>query len=173
MTAAHEPGKRAAFESGLDLARPLEGPRPMKRPLATTMGAVLVGLRVIAGFAWLGALALVWEGLVADAELVQVDDPAVAGWVLVAIVGVGSLFLLAQFAVAWFVYRGANWARILVMSIATLSVLSSGVEYFAGGNDITFETTLVTLALDILVLLALSSRAARDYARRGRGTVAG
>jgi hypothetical protein len=54
------------------------------------------------------------------------------------------------------------------MIFATLSITAAAIDYFADGADITIRTTLVTLALDILVLLALSSRAARAYARRPR-----
>ena len=53
------------------------------------------------------------------------------------------------------------------MILATLSIVVSWLDYVAG-QEITIRTTLVTLALDILVLLALSSRAARAYAQRPR-----
>ena len=66
------------------------------------------------------------------------------------------------------VYFGNNAARLAVMIVATLSITLAATDYFTGGEDITLRTTLVTLALDILVLLALSSRAARAYARRPR-----
>ena len=49
-----------------------------------------------------------------------------------------------------------------------VSVASAAIGYFANGEEITIRTTLLTLALDILVLLALSSRDARAWARRPR-----
>jgi hypothetical protein len=54
------------------------------------------------------------------------------------------------------------------MVFATLSITLSAIDYFGADAEITLRTTLITLALDILVLLALSSRNARAYARRPR-----
>ncbi|GLI27073.1 hypothetical protein ARHIZOSPH14_13150 [Agromyces rhizosphaerae] len=163
------PAKRAAFEPTPELIRPVPGPGPSRRPLTTSLGAMLVVLRVVAGFAWLGGIALIWNELTADIELdLTVDDPAAFTVALVMILVVGAAVLVFELGVAWFVYRGANWARIVVMVVATLSVLGSAIEFFTGEQDIALDTTLVTLALDILILLALSSRSARDYARRDR-----
>ncbi len=50
----------------------------------------------------------------------------------------------------------------------TVSIITAAVGYFANGEEITVRTTLVTLALDILVLLALSSRPSRAWSRRPR-----
>ncbi len=164
-----EPAKRAAFEPTPELIRPVPGPAPTRRPLTTSLGAVLVVLRVLAGFAWLGGLALLWPELTADVELdLTFDDPAAFTVALIVILAIGALVLVFELGVAWFVYRGANWARIVVMVVATLSVTGSAIEYFTGDQDIRLDTTLLTLALDILILLALSSRSARDYARRDR-----
>jgi hypothetical protein len=52
------------------------------------------------------------------------------------------------------------------MLYAVVSISGAFVTWCVGGEDIRVETTLVTLSLDILVLLALSSRQAAAYARR-------
>ncbi|MFF2388775.1 hypothetical protein [Agromyces sp. NPDC058104] len=166
-------GKRPAYESPGDLARPSEPARPsMRRPAATVFGAVLVVLRVVAGVVWLLALAVQWRqvlegdfGIELDGD---VDAQTVSDVGLVLILVGGGIVLAIELVLAVLVYRGSNWARITVMVFATISITWSAVDYFGGDAEITLRTTLVTLALDILVLLALSSRNARAYARRRR-----
>lgn len=174
-SAAIEVGKRAAFESLARLAeRDAEGtPRPeaSRRPVATALGALLIVVRVLLGVIWLLALTAQWPGLVANELDVHIDDvsDAQAAQLLLQIVLVGGgLVLLAELVFAWLVFRGSNWARITVMVVAILSTLVSAIDYFGGDAEITIRTTLLTLAVDILVLLALSSRSARAYARRPR-----
>ncbi|MET0784997.1 MAG: LssY C-terminal domain-containing protein [Leifsonia flava] len=165
--------KRAAFESSLDLARPVAAAPTAKRPSTITMGAVLIVLRVIGGSAWLVQLATEWDGIVNDVT-VDVDgvDPAdvpgIEHLLLWVIVGIGVLVLVVELSVVLLVYRGVNWARMLVLVFATLGIVVAAVDVAAGGEGITLRTTLITLSLDILVLLALSSRSARAYSRRER-----
>ena len=66
------------------------------------------------------------------------------------------------------VFLGLNWPRIVVMTISTFSISASFVTWWVGDQEITLQTTFLTIALDILVMLALSSRSARAYARRPR-----
>jgi len=166
------PRKRAAYEPPVLLAQPVQPPPSMPRPAATTLGAILVMLRVLAGVIWLVALAITWRQVVYDEAGLAVvpgseEDHALNG-VLIAILVVGGLGLLVVAVFGLSVYRGSNVARLLVMTFTTLSITAAAIDYFAGGEDITIRTTLLTLSLDILVMLALSSRAARAYARRPR-----
>lgn len=163
--------KRPAFESPVVLAEPVTPPAAMRRPAATSFGAVLVVLRVVAGIVWLIALALQWDDILQDGEVALDLPSSEAGTVdalLLVIVGVGVVVLLIEIGLAVAVYFGSNAARLTVMIFATLSITISAIDYFGEDAEITLRTTLVTLALDILVLLALSSRAARAYARRPR-----
>ncbi len=163
--------KRPAFEPPAALAAPVAPPPSMRRPAATAMGALLVVLRVIAGVVWLLALAFQWNGILERDLGLGVDDVeerAASDAVLAVVLVVGGVVLAIDLALAVLVYLGSNAARLAVMIFATLSITVAAVDYFGGGADITVRTTLVTLALDILVLLALSSRAARAYARRPR-----
>jgi len=49
-----------------------------------------------------------------------------------------------------------------------VSILLSFADYALNGARITLRTSLVSVTLDILILLALSSTAARHYARAAR-----
>ena len=77
------------------------------------------------------------------------------------------IWLTFYLVLAWLVWRGVNWARIASMMLATVSILVPFIDWWRSGLDISLRTTLLSLSLDILILLALSSRAARAYARRG------
>ncbi|GAA1518574.1 hypothetical protein GCM10009761_21270 [Agromyces terreus] len=167
-----DPRKRAAFESPAALARPVEVEPTMARPTAITLGSVLVVLRALAGVVWLITLAVTWRPVLRDefgfdpAPGTEDDQGLTA--LLIAILVVGALGLLVVLLFGLAVYRGSNVARLLVMAFASSSITIAAIDYFAGDEEITVRTTLLTLALDILVLLALSSRAARAYARRPR-----
>ncbi|GAA2449898.1 LssY C-terminal domain-containing protein [Agromyces soli] len=164
--------KRAAFEPLARLAdRDAERAalaRVQRRPVATSLGALLIVVRVLLGVIWLIGLYVQWPTVVRELDLVAdgVSEGEVSAFVLWTIVVVGVIVLLAELVFAWLVFRGSNWARITVMVVAILSTLVSAVDYFGGDAEITIRTTLLTLAVDILVLLALSSRSARAYARR-------
>lgn len=163
--------KRPAFEPPAVLVERVAPPPDMRRPAATVMGALLVFLRVVAGVVWLVSLALQWDRVVQDLG-VDIDpgtlDAEGMDALLVVILVLGGIVLAIDLAFAVLVYLGNNVARLAVMIFATLSITVAAIDYFGGDEEITIRTTLLTLALDILVLLALSSRAARDYARRPR-----
>jgi len=164
--------KRPAFESHGELVSPAPVAPSMRRPVATTFGAVLVVLRVLAGVVWLVSLAVQWRQVLIEDLGVPLDSDASAdagsNAVLTLVLVAGGSVLAVELVLALLIYRGSNWARITVMVFATLSVAWSAVDYFGADAEITLRTTLITLALDILVLLALSSRNARAYARRPR-----
>ena len=163
--------KRPAFEPPSELVAPVVPPPDMRRPAATVFGALLVVCRVVAGAVWLVALAVQWDDIVRDELHIEVDGASEAeatGAFLAIFVGVGCAVLVIDLMLAVLVYRGNNAARLAVMIFATISIIVAAIDYFGEGTEITIRTTLITLALDILVLLALSSRAARAYARRPR-----
>ena len=164
--------KRAAFESPAALAQRVESPLSMRRPTATMLGSVLVVLRALAGVVWLVAQAVTWRDVLRDqVGFDPVPDSAddrgiTALLVVILVIGGAGLLMVVLFGLA--VYRGSNVARLLVMAFTTVSITTAAIDYFAGNDEITIRTTLLTLSLDILVMLALSSRAARAYARRPR-----
>lgn len=85
-----------------------------------------------------------------------------------AIVG-AVVFLLVGAAVdgvlAWAVLRGHNWARIWLMSVSVFSTALAFLSHAAASPGLS-PKQLVPVAGSILVLLALSSHASREYAAR-------
>ena len=161
---AYEPARRLLERPGFD--------PEMRRPLSIVAGAGIVLLRVIAGVFWLAALAVEWPSLVdsADIELegVMVGPDTVSGSLAIVLI-IGGLGLAVEALLAVLIYRGVNWARVVVMGYAVVSICISFGAWWAEDQEITINTTFVTLALDILVLLALSSRDSAAYARRNEG----
>ncbi|WP_460772876.1 hypothetical protein [Microbacterium sp. GXF7504] len=164
-----EPRKRPAFESPARLAQRPEADPTMKRPISTVAGAVLVFLRVAAGLLWMLALTLRWPELVhaVDAQLDGVSlDADELGLGLGVIWAVAGVVLGIDLALGVLILLGFNTPRVIVMLFAVVSTTSAFVAWWATGQEIHIDTTLLTVALDILVLLALSSRSAAAYARR-------
>lgn len=164
--------KRPAFEppDRLVAAAPVDPAAP--RPAATTAGAVLVLLAAAADAVAVAALGASWPGVVAEVVGTAPTDADVrrlaeAG--IVVVLAVGALTALVQVALAVLILRGRNWPRVLVMAIATLSISATFVGWWLGGSEIRLSGTLVALAFDILILLALSSRDAAAYAHRDGG----
>jgi len=163
------PQKRPAYEPAKRLLKPPRYDPGMKRPISTIAGTGLILLRVLAGVVVLAGIATGWDALLSDPDSVlEGFDPSPAGaqaalWFVLA---AGATVLLIDLLFAVFVYRGHNWARVIVMIIAVGSISTSFVAWWAQGQEITIDTTYVSLSLDILVLLALSSRSAAAYARR-------
>jgi hypothetical protein len=164
------PRKRAAFEP---LAAPVSRDPAMRRPAATVAGGVLVLLRALAGIVWGLAVAFdlpPWLQVVAGAAEGSGAEPTLT--LSDVGVGVGVFFgilggvALVQVVFGILLLRGSNLARVIVMLVSTVSIVTAFVGWWELGQEITVGTTLVTLSLDILVLLALSSRDAAAYARR-------
>jgi hypothetical protein len=164
-----EPRKRPAFEPAARLLKPTGYDPDMPRPTTTVAGVMLVMLRVLAGVVVLAALAAGWDALATSAE-VKIDGmdatPATRQLVLWVVLAIGVVVLAFEALLAILIFRGHNWPRVIVMLIAVISICSSFSAWWVLGEEITFESTYVSLSLDILVLLALSSRSASAYARR-------
>ena len=62
---------------------------------------------------------------------------------------------------------GRNWARILLMLFSVVAVVTAFVGN-ANGSELITLTTLPTVGVSTLLLLALSSHRAREYATRRR-----
>ncbi|WP_425546214.1 LssY C-terminal domain-containing protein [Agromyces tropicus] len=171
-SAARSVEKRIAFEPPLRLAEAQPVPTRMPRPGATAFGAGVVVLRVLAGIVWLAALAIQWDQVLqadfdvdADASL---QSEQVSQLALVVVLVVMGVILAVQAVLAVRIWFGGNLSRIVVMLLSTINITFAATESFTGDVEVTVRTTLVTVALDIIVLLALSSRAARAYARQPR-----
>jgi hypothetical protein len=167
VTDAVVPGR----EAGPALAGRASGrvPGVVKKPQAIVGGAALMGARVLSGLLFIGLVSLSWRE-VADSVTVDLDSSGITGTdaqdlALALVLIAYGLALLAYIGLAWLVFIGHNWARVTAMSMATVSIVIQLASSLTDGVAITLRTTLSSLALDILILLALSSSSARTYAR--------
>ena len=142
-----------------------------KRPAPTIVGAVFVGCRAAAAAMLALSMVLFREEHV-NSLLQPGTGPAVteaqAETALTAGTVVVVLFALAYAMLAWFVFLGRNWARTVVMALSTVAIFAQAIDVLHGGPDITLAYNLPGLTLDILLLLALSSKRSRDFALRPR-----
>ncbi|MEN2738847.1 hypothetical protein ABCS02_13735 [Microbacterium sp. X-17] len=167
------PEKRPAFEPAALLVEPGQPDPGMTRPMATVTGAVLVLLRAVVGVQWMIALGFGWQSLTISLTIddgaggppLTVDEAQAA--LIVVLCGVGIL-VLVDVALAFLIFRGWNWPRVFVMFVSVVSICSAFFSWWFQGQELRLDSTLLSLALDILVLLALSSRGAAAYARRNR-----
>lgn len=159
---SHTPRKRAAIEPAAALfeSDPVDGP-DTKRPAALIMGTVLVIARALGSVVW--SLALFHERFEVQKDAKFTDDELII--VITVSITIAALWMLLLLLLAWRIWAGSNRARMLVMFGTTISIVSAAVSYFASGEQITVHTTLLTLALDILILLTLSSRESRAWSR--------
>jgi hypothetical protein len=138
-----------------------------QRPVPTTLGFLLMLMRIGAGALTVGVLALAWPELL-RAESVTISDPANADLALGIVVGLLVFGLLVYLALAVLVFFGSNWARIASMTFSAFIIVATAVDFFNGGPQVTLRSNLLGLPLDILVVLALSSQRARLWARHRR-----
>jgi hypothetical protein len=139
-----------------------------KRPLETLFGGVAVFLRALSPALFLLGVAFDW-GAVRDAIDLGSDTSNPASFsdaVLWAAVVYAIVYLIFEGLLGVFVLRGSNWARYIVMGFSVVNIVIAAVEHITTGTTISLTTNLVAVSLDILVLIALSSQAARGYARR-------
>jgi hypothetical protein len=162
--------KRPAFEPAERLLQPTGYDPEMKRPATIVAGTLLIVLGVIAGIVWVISSAVVWPEWIGEAAaLVGGDDVPrrVESSAFLAFAAVTGVLLAIEAALAIFVFAGRNWARVFVMVIATLTICSAFARWWVEG-ELEVNTTIVSLGIDILILLALSSRSAAAYARRNQ-----
>ncbi len=142
-----------------------------RRPVSTTLGVLLMAVRVVVGAVTVAFIIGDWGTIVQEAAPVLQDNAGQATvnallWVVVAAAALGTA---AYLLLALLVFRGSNWARITAMGFSgVLVVLSAGAVL--SGESTTLAGNLFGLPLDILVLLALSARNTRLWARRSRAS---
>ena len=144
------------------------------RPIQTSVGAALMLARALAGILFLvvtfGSVRQLIHDAVVRGDATMSGGSADQAHLAVGLVAIAlAIPVLFHLFLAVMVFRGSNWARILTMMVSSGLVVLTAVDYFDGGSPITVTTNLPGLALDILVLLALSSSKAREWARAARG----
>jgi uncharacterized membrane protein YfcA len=134
-----------------------------KRPAQIVFGATVSFLR---GSVFL--LAGVVLLFVPPQLLVQIpsETDLRTGLIIAAIVLL--IIALGDIGLALAVMFRRNWARILLMLISVVAVTTAFIGN-ANRSEIITLATMPTVAISILVLLALSSHRAREYASRSTG----
>jgi len=138
------------------------------RPAPIVVGSVFVAARGLAALS-LAALGLAgWDS--ALDEIATGDAAGVARDTAALVVGSSlagfALLGVVDLWIAWRIYVGANWARLLAMGLSTVSVAGQALYGLVADVRIDLGRNLVGLSLDVLLILALSSQRARLFARR-------
>nr|WP_230404189.1 hypothetical protein [Microbacterium paulum] len=149
--------------------RPTPYDPDMRRPATTVAGACLVLLGAVVSVLSMVDIATNWHTYLKSIVLEiggAVPTPDVVNASLAVILGVIGVTAVVELVCGLLILRGSNAARVLVMIVSAISISAAFVSWWARDQEITLQTTLLSLAVDILVLLALSSRSAAAYARR-------
>ena len=138
-----------------------------KRPMQIVFGA---GVAFFRGLAFLPVALLLLlippqylQQLTLESVDVEGGRPAfiIAGSVV-------ALIALVDIGLALAVFFGRNWARILLMLSCVVTTIGAFIGNANGSEVVALATSLPTVGLSIMVLLALTSHRARAYAARGR-----
>lgn len=135
-----------------------------KRPAPTVFGAGVSLLRACAAILTLIAVLIGAPESLASLEI-RIGDTDVTTLIAVGIVF--GVIAIVDLGLGLAVLGGHNWARLLLMlfsAAATMSAFAADVS----GSEVVDLAQLPTVATSILVLLALSSHRAREYATRRR-----
>lgn len=131
-----------------------------KRPLQLLAGGFLVMLVILMELVQVGMLVLDPQAWLEVTGAASDESLQVVAMILVVL---GVLVAAVELALAIFVLRGSNLARLALLVVATVIILNKAIEFFLHGQSITFGNSLVNVALHIGILLALSSDSARGF----------
>ncbi|ALE05226.1 hypothetical protein AL755_06615 [Arthrobacter sp. ERGS1:01] len=150
---------------GADLAA-RRAARARRRPVSTLLGVLLMAIRVVVGAVTVARIVGERRTIIADAAstltTAQAADLDLSVNVIIVLAAVG---ILAYLLLAVLVFRGSNWARIAAMTFSGLLIVLAAID-FVNGERFTLHNDVFGLPLDILVLLALSARHSRLWARK-------
>jgi hypothetical protein len=133
-----------------------------KRPAQIVFGA---GVAFFRGLAILSIAVLLLLLPVQYVEGVDIEGGRPA---LIVAGSVVALVASIDIGLAIAVFVGRNWARIVLMLSSVLTTIVAFIGNANGSQAVTLATSLPTVGISIMVLLALSSHRARQYATRGR-----
>ncbi|NNV08937.1 hypothetical protein ETC03_22440, partial [Geobacillus sp. MMMUD3] len=142
-----------------------------RRPLQTLIGAGLVLVLLIFQATDVLSILLDWDRLRADVAGVGVEVTAsetevVTRIVAGVLVGLSLIIGVIQVIASISVFRGSNRARLWILTLSTISVVISFTNYLTGDRSIaTNMYSLITVALQVGVLLSLSSDSSRLFTR--------
>ncbi|WGW13949.1 LssY C-terminal domain-containing protein [Saxibacter everestensis] len=142
-----------------------------KRPLQTLLGAALVLVLLIFQALGVTSVLLDWNGIRTEfslltqfADLSSHDRELRIGAGI--LIGISLLIGCLQVAASASVIRGSNRARLWILALSTISIIVSMANYFTGDRELaTNGYALTTIALQVTVLLSLSSDSSRLFTR--------
>jgi hypothetical protein len=136
-----------------------------KRPAQTVFGAATAVVRGLVTLGTAVAVVLMRDQaeVALDGELQGVSALAV----VIVVAAVIGLFGLIDILLGVATFVGRNWARLTLMLYSVFATTSAFVSS-ATGVEVVGLAQLPTIAAGTLVLLALSSHRAREFAVRGR-----
>lgn len=139
-----------------------------RRPIPTALGVLLMALRFVVGIVTIALMVKDRNAAVAStaASLDTADQQTISA-ALAVVIGISGIAFLIYGLLAVLILRGSNWARIATLAFSVGFVIQAALTLLHGGNVSLAENPL-GLPLDILVLLALSARSSRLWARRER-----
>ena len=139
-----------------------------KRPIQTVFGA---GVAFFRGLAFLPIALFLFFISTQDLQSLDLQSVTVEGGrpALIIAGSVVAFIGLIDIGLALAVYAGRNWARILLMLSCVVTTIGAFIGSANGSQAVTLAS-LPTVGINIMVLLALSSYRARQYAVRGRHT---
>ena len=148
---------------------PVHAVRRELLPAPTVVGAALVFLRVIAaltmaGLLFSGSAERTWLADLAGEDGRMLNDAGIYLPVAVVIL----VFACFETLLALLILRGRNWARLTAMALSSGSIVLQGATFLAGDPSHALQGERPAYALDVLILLALSSERARTYAHHRR-----
>ena len=165
---------RTPVRHGSPLLSPGSGRAPgqkPRRPAPIVVGAVLVFLRAAAALTIAAALvgkgSEPWRSILPQPGTIDLGsiDPGsgseAVGFLLVA-------FACADTGLAVLILRGVNAARLAAMTLSAAAILLQIVSVVSGGPDVPLRSNLAGYSLDVLLILALSSGRAREFAHQRR-----
>jgi len=138
-----------------------------KRPAQVVFGAGVAFFRGLAFLPVALLLLLIPPQYLQQLTLESVDVEGGRPAFLIA-GSVVALIALVDIGLALAVFFGRNWARILLMLSCVVTTIGAFIGNANGSEAVTLATSLPTVGLSIMVLLALTSHRAREYAARGR-----
>ena len=133
-----------------------------KRPAQIVFGATVSFLR--ASLFVLAGVALIFVPPKVLAQVPSEAEPR-AGLIVAGVLLL--IVALCDIGLALAIMFGRNWARILLMLFSVIAVITAFISN-ANRSEVITLGALPTVGMSILVLLALSSHRAREYATRGR-----
>lgn len=131
-----------------------------RRPLQLLAGGALVVMVVVMEIVQI-TTALLNPELIFGVDAVAADPAKLA---TVATIVLGAGVVAVEVALIVLVLRGSNLARMALLIVATVYIVTKAVEFFLHDQSITFGNSLVAVSLHIGILLALSSESARNFA---------